>query len=185
MVQFYVNLYIDRNRQKISGGRAEGGIALADYRELADKKVKNGSYFDFRRFFSMFTVWLLCLIFSFFPLALRPMFTKAATAVDAGYWVMVFSDNDVLYITAAASIIAVGMSVLMGRRSTMFVYLLAFFEVIAIFLAIMGYLMLEGDPMLFGVTVYKINIGFLIVSVILALVMFITVNFKNGEGVGR
>ncbi len=158
---------------------------MPDYKELANRKIKSGSYFDFRRFFSMFTVWLLCLIFSFFPLALRPMFTKVATTVDTGYWKMVFSDNDVLYITAAASIIAVGMSVLMGRRSTMFVYLLAFFEVIAIFLAIMGYLMLEGDPMLFGMTVYKINTGFLIVSVILALVMFITVNFKNGEGAGR
>ena len=158
---------------------------MPDYKELANRKMRSGSYFDFRRFFSMFTVWLLCLVFSFFPLALRPMFTKVAETMDAGYWKMVFSDNDVLYIAAAASIIAVGMSVLMGRRSTMFVYLLAFFEVIAIFLAIMGYLMLEGDPMLFGMTVYKINTGFLIVSIALALVMFVTVNFKNGEGAGR
>ncbi len=155
---------------------------MADYRETANKKVGGRVLFDFRQFFKMFTVWLLCLIFSFFPLMLRPFFTKAATAVDIGYWTMVFSDNDVLYLVAATAIIAIGMAVLMGKRSTMLVYLLAFLEVIAVFLAIMGYLMLEGDPTVFGQTVYKMNTEFLIVSIILALVMFITVNINVREG---
>lgn len=156
-----------------------------DNKELANKRIGGRLYFDFRRFFSMLAVWLVCLIFAFFPLALRPIFTKAATAVDASYWIMIMTNNDVLYLAAATSIIAVGMSLLMGRRSTMLTYFIAALEVIAIFLAIMGYLMLEGDPAVFGQNVYRINLWFMITDAVLALVMFITVNFKVREGAER
>lgn len=133
----------------------------------------------------MLTVWLVCAVFSFFPLVLRPMFTKVATTVDLGYWIMIMSDNDVLYLVAAVSIIALGMAILMGKRNTVFVYLIAVLEVIAIFLAVMGYLMLEGDPYLFGEVVYKINMGFLSAAVIMAIVLFITVNFRIRGGSGK
>lgn len=150
--------------------------------ELSNRKLVNKLYFDRRRFFGMLTAWLVCAVFSFFPLVLRPMFTKVDVTVDMGYWVMIMSDNDVLYLVAAVSIIALGMAILMGKRNSMFVYLIAVLEVIAIFLAVMGYLMLEGDPYLFGEVVYKINTGFLSASVIMAIVLFITVNFRIRGG---
>ncbi len=153
--------------------------------ELSSRKLVNKLYFDYRRFFGMLTVWLVCAVFSFFPLVLRPMFTKVATTVDLGYWIMIMSDNDVLYLVAAVSIIALGMAILMGKRNTVFVYLIAVLEVIAIFLAVMGYLMLEGDPYLFGEVVYKINMGFLSAAVIMAIVLFITVNFRIRGGSGK
>ena len=133
----------------------------------------------------MLIVWLVCAVFAFFPLVLRPMFTKAAAVMDIGYWKMVFSDNDVLYLTAVMSVIAVGMTVLMGRRSSAIIYILAVFEVIAVFLATMGYLMLEGDPIVFGQNVYNINIRFLIAAVLLTLVMFVSVNFRTKERVKK
>ncbi len=154
---------------------------MPDYREVAKRKVGGRVIFDTRRFFKMFAVWFLCTLFSLFPLMLRPFFTKAATAVDMGYWKMVFSDNDVLYLAAVSAIIAIGMAVLMGKRSTVIVYLLAFFEVIAVFLATMGYLMLEGDPDVFGGAVYRMNIGFLIGAAAIALVMFVAVNINVRE----
>ena len=107
----------------------------------------------------MLSVWLVCAIFSFFPLILRPMFTNVAETMDIGYWIMVFSDNDVLYLVVAISVVAVGMSILIGKRNSVAVYLIAVLEVVGIFLAMMGYLMLEGDPVLFGETVYKPTIG--------------------------
>ena len=106
----------------------------------------------------MLSVWLVCAIFSFFPLILRPMFTNVAETMDIGYWIMVFSDNDVLYLVVAISVVAVGMSILIGKRNSVAVYLIAVLEVVGIFLAMMGYLMLEGDPVLFGETVYKLSL---------------------------
>lgn len=149
------------------------------------RKVGNRLYFDFRCFGRMLAVWLICAAFAFFPLVLRPMFTKAATAIDAGYWKMVLGDNDVLYLAAAMSVIAVGMTVLMGRRSSALVYILAVAEVVAVFLATMGYLMLEGDPVVFGQNVYMINSRFLTAASLLTLVMFVSVNFRSKESVKK
>ena len=51
----------------------------------------------------------------------------------------------------------------------------------ALFLAIIGYLMLEGDPAVFGQNVVRINqIGF-IVEFIMAIAIFITSNFGIKE----
>lgn len=152
--------------------------------ELAAQRVESKLYFDVKRFFGMLLVWFVCGVFSFFPLLLRPMFTRAMTSVDMGYFYMVMSDNDVLYLSAVLSILAVGMAVFLGRRNSMFTYLLAFLEVVAIFLGMMGYLMLEGDPIVFGENVYMINCGFLIAAAVMAVVMFTTVSFRRREGVG-
>lgn len=150
--------------------------------EISSRKVGNALYFDYRRFFGMLSVWLVCAVFSFFPLILRPMFTKVAETMDVGYWIMVFSDNDVLYLIVAISVVAVGMSILIGKRNSVAVYLIAVLEVIGIFLAMMGYLMLEGDPVLFGDAVYKINIWAVVISVVLAFVLFLSVSFRVREG---
>ncbi len=150
--------------------------------EIARRMVSNKLYFDYHRFFGMLAVWLVSAVFSFFPLVLRPMFTKVATAVDAGYWQMVMGDNDVLYLIVAISVVAVGIAILFGKRGSVFVYLIAVLQVIGIFFAMMGYLMLEGDPYIFGEAVCTINTWALIVSILLALVLFISVSFRVREG---
>ena len=58
-------------------------------------------------------------------------------------------------------------------------------EIIALFLAMMGYLRLEGDPLLFGNNVVAVNVGFVVVSAILAVVLLVTVNFRLREGAER
>lgn len=153
--------------------------------ELANRKVGNRLYFDNRRFFGMLSIWLVCAIFSFFPLMLRPLFTKVATEIDIGYWQMVMGDNDVLYLIVAISVIAVGIAILFGKRGSVFVYLIAVLQVIGIFFAMMGYLMLEGDPYIFAENVCKINSWSLVISIILALVLFISVSFRVREGADR
>ena len=67
-------------------------------------------------------------------------------------------------------------------QNSVAVYLIAVLEVVGIFLAMMGYLMLEGDPVLFGETVYKINIWAVTISVVLAFVLFLSVSFRVREG---
>ncbi len=153
--------------------------------EMLSKQSGSQLYFDYRRFFGMFAVWVVCALFSFFPLILRPMFTKVASTFDGSYWLMVFSDNDVLYLVVAVTVTAVGMAILMGKRNSVFVYFIAVIEVIALFLAMMGYLMLEGDPLLFGNNVVAVNVGFVVVSAILAVVLLVTVNFRLREGAER
>ncbi len=153
--------------------------------ELSNHMVGNKLYFDYQRFGGMVSVWFVSAIFSFFPLLLRPMFTKVATAVDAGYWQMVMGDNDVLYLIVAMSVIAVGIAILFGKRSSVFVYLIAVLQVIGIFFAMMGYLMLEGDPYIFEENVYTINSWALAASVILALVLFVSVSFRIREGANK
>lgn len=150
--------------------------------ELTQSKITNKLYFDVRRFFGMLSVWLVCAIFSFFPLLLRPMFTNAATAIDAGYRQMVMGDNDVLYLIVATAVLAIGIAVLFGKRSSFFVFFIAFIAVIGIFLAMMGYLMLEGDPTVFGENVYTINTWGLIADAVLAVLLFISVSFRVKEG---
>lgn len=130
----------------------------------------------------MLAVWLVCAIFSFFPLLLRPMFTKVATAIDAGYWQMVMGDNDVLYLIVATTVIAIGIAVLFGKRRSLSVFFVAFIAVVGIFLAMMGYLMLEGDPTVFGDNVYTINTWALIADFALSIVLFISVSFRVKEG---
>lgn len=153
--------------------------------ELTRSKITNKLYFDTRRFFGMLSIWLVCAIFSFFPLLLRPMFTKAATAIDIGYWQMVMGDNDVLYLIVATTVIAVGIAILFGKRGSAFVYFIAFIAVIGVFLAMMGYLMLEGDPTVFGENVYTINTWSIIADIVLAIVLFISVSFRVKEGADR
>lgn len=152
--------------------------------EILNNKISNKLYFDHRRFFSMLIVWFVCAVFSFFPLILRPMFTKVATTMDMGYWVMVFSDNDVLYLVVAISVIAVGMAILIGKKSTILVYLIAVIQVVGIFFAMMGYLMLEGDAVLFGENVYKINTWAVGIAIVLTISLFLAVSFRVREGAG-
>lgn len=153
--------------------------------ELMRSKVGNRLYFDTHRFLGMLGIWLACAVFSFFPLVLRPMFIKAATSVDAGYWQMVMGDNDVLYLIVASSVLAVGIAVLFGKRNSAFAYIIAFLEVIGIFFAMMGYLMLEGNPVVFGNNVYLINSWALAANVLLALAMFVSVSFRIREGAAK
>lgn len=153
--------------------------------EIANRKIGDKLYFDFSRFFGMLTVWLVCAVFSFFPLFLRPMFTKAAMTADSSYIQLVMSDNDVLYLIVAMSVIAVGIAILFGKRGSVFVYLIAVLQVIGIFFAMMGYLMLEGDPNIFGENVYRINLWGLTAAVILALALFLAVSFRIREGANK
>lgn len=153
--------------------------------EIAHRKVGNRLYFDLMRFWSMLGVWLVCAVFSFFPLILRPLFTKAATEVDAGYWQMIMGDNDVLYLVVAMSVIALGIAILFGRRGSAIVYVIAVPVVIGIFLAMMGYLMLEGDPTVFGENVCRINTWAVVADILLALALFISVSFRVREGADK
>ena len=85
----------------------------------------------------------------------------------------------------AVTVTAVGMAILMGKRNSVFVYFIAVIEIIALFLAMMGYLMLEGDPLLFGNNVVAVNVGFVVVSAILAVVLWVNVNFRLRDGAER
>lgn len=160
-----------------------GGIFLVNFKEeIVNTKVGNKLYFDYHRFFQMLAVWLACAIFSFFPLILRPLFDKTAYNLDLGYWQNIMSNNDILYLVVCLSTVSVGIAILFGKKSSVFVYFIAVLQVISLFFAMFGYLMLEGNGSLFGNNVYAINLWFLIGTCALGIVLFIAVSFRVRRG---
>lgn len=150
--------------------------------EILDAKVGNKLYFDFHIFSKMLGVWLMCAVFSFFPLLLRPLFVKASYTLDFSYWQIVINNNDILYLVACLSIVSVGIAILFGKRSSMLIYLIAVLQVISLFIGMFGYLMLEGNPALFASNIYTINIWSLIITGIMGIVLFIAVSFRVRKG---
>lgn len=153
--------------------------------EIRDKKVAHTLYFDKQRFFSMFFVWLLCSVFAYFPLFLRPLFVKDEGSMTLGYFMRVFSSSDILYLVIVMTLMSLGIAVLCGRRTSRFVYFIAIIEVIGVFLGLMGYLMLEGNAYIFGENVLRINILGICGAFVLATALFCAVSFRVKEGTVR
>ena len=155
-------------------------ITLENRIDYVNKKVKNRLDFNYRRFFSMFGIWLICAAMSAVPILLRPMFSADGTPA-VNYWSEMMSTNEPMYLLIILSALAITMTLIMGRGSSGVVYFVSFLQAAYLFLAIIGYLMLEGDPAVFGQNVVRINqIGF-IVEFIMAIAIFITSNFGIKE----
>ncbi len=155
-------------------------ITLENRIDYVNKKVKNRLDFNYRRFFSMFGIWLICAAMSAVPILLRPMFSADGTQA-VNYWSEMMSTNEPMYLLIILSALAITMTLIMGRGSSGVVYFVSFLQAAYLFLAIIGYLMLEGDPAVFGQNVVRINqIGF-IVEFIMAIAIFITSNFGIKE----
>lgn len=148
--------------------------------DYVNKKVKNRLDFNYRRFFSMFGIWLICAAMSAVPILLRPMFSADGIQA-ADYWSEMMSTNEPMYLLIILSALAITMTLIMGRGSAGVVYFVSFLQAAYLFLAIIGYLMLEGDPAVFGQNVVRINQMGFIIEFIMAIAIFITSNFGIKE----